>query len=387
SLNDCSEETCQMYVTDVIMETFSIPINVVSLLKDIILCITCTVCGSISLANCETVLYFYGDVIMQYVTIFSLIKGTDINQLEMSVEQMLPSFDLLVQITNNLCRYFSNINIDEFIFVMHRLCVAMTPIISLMFEFSTKHKSREVEQLLSQCRAIEVRRLCVAHFGLAAFPIETKGIGGQIHFLSSIGLLSSNEVIPSILKAAEKSGLLKQNKYSHFIHDLLAIAKKVENMNNEKEQQAYKSVVTKLFFDTEKLTATTSNGIAMVKLQRLEEMVRNQWIDKTMHLNSPEALLLNRVLEQIYLDSTTTIDLNVNMLENNRIIEKISKLKALLTKHIYWIAANVDLMDFEENNELFKRLGECVSLLSQFANEDKKLEYSLHIWAWTGLKH
>ncbi|ETO06697.1 hypothetical protein RFI_30695, partial [Reticulomyxa filosa] len=111
----------------------------------------------------------------------------------------------------------------------------------------------------------------------------------------------------------------------------------------------------------------------MVKLQRLEEMARNQWIDKTMDLDSPEALLLNRVLERIYLDSTTTVDLNVNMLENNRVIEKISKLKALLTKHTYWIAAN-------ETNELFKRLDECVSLLSQFANEDKKLEYSLHIW-------
>ncbi|ETO31445.1 hypothetical protein RFI_05676, partial [Reticulomyxa filosa] len=127
-------------------------------------------------------------------------------------------------------------------------------------------------------------------------------------------------------------------------------------------------------------TAITSNGIAMVKLQQLEEMARNQWIDKTMDLDSPEALLLNRVLERIYLDSTTTVDLNVNMLENNRVIEKISKLKALLTKHTYWIAANVDLMDFKGNNELFKRLGECVSLLSQFANEDKHLEYSLHIW-------
>ncbi|ETO03671.1 hypothetical protein RFI_33732, partial [Reticulomyxa filosa] len=227
---------------DVIMETCSIPINVVSLLKDIILCITCAVCGSISLANCETVLYFYDDVIMQYVTIFSLIKEIDTNQLEISVEKTLSPFDRLTRITNDLCQYFSNINIDEFILVMHRLCVAMTPITSLMFEFSTKHKSRQVEQLLSQCRAIEVRRLCVAHFGLAAFSTETKDIGGQIHSLSSIGLLSSDEVIPSILKAAESSGLLKQNKYPHFIHDLLAIAKKVENMNNEKEQQAYKSV-------------------------------------------------------------------------------------------------------------------------------------------------
>ncbi|ETO03534.1 hypothetical protein RFI_33871, partial [Reticulomyxa filosa] len=98
SLNDCSEDTCQKYVMDVIVEIFSVASNLVPSLKNIILCIACTVCGSISLANCETVLYFYGD-------------GTDINQLEMSVEQMLPSFDLLVQITNNLCQHFFNINI------------------------------------------------------------------------------------------------------------------------------------------------------------------------------------------------------------------------------------------------------------------------------------
>ncbi|ETN97394.1 hypothetical protein RFI_40135, partial [Reticulomyxa filosa] len=98
SLNDCSEDTCQKYVMDVIVEIFSVASNLVPSLKNIILCIACTVCGSISLANCETVLYFYGD-------------GTDTKQLEMSVEQMLPSFDLLVQITNNLCQHFFNINI------------------------------------------------------------------------------------------------------------------------------------------------------------------------------------------------------------------------------------------------------------------------------------
>ncbi|ETO02881.1 hypothetical protein RFI_34532, partial [Reticulomyxa filosa] len=113
-------------------------------------------------------------------------------------------------------------------------------------------------------------------------------------------------------------------------------------------------------------------------LQILEELVQNQWNTQKFTLESDDSVLLNRVLESIYSNTS-----NMRCNDPNETIEEISRLKVQLFQCInsmLSIMGTLKISEMQDNQEFDAIVAQAAKLLGYFGQTNKSYQYSLHIW-------
>ncbi|ETO35632.1 ring finger protein [Reticulomyxa filosa] len=225
-----------------------------------------------------------------------------------------------------------------------------------------------------------MRRLGVKHSLLKSINTSVKNKNDEVLLeLCKNGFLQDNKTICNIIEHAKKMGL-KDNRCVHFIHDLLEVSKKIEKITDADHEKNYRELVCRMFWKPEEFVNASANERDIIKLQRLEEMVRNQWITEDFNILSFESILLNRVFEHVFMNSTDPLLLDNKLITNNDTIQTISKIKVMLIKHIYWMAEHVRPSEIENNHGLFEALGNVTPLLTYFDDRNERYQHSLHVW-------
>ncbi|ETO17713.1 hypothetical protein RFI_19603 [Reticulomyxa filosa] len=238
---------------------------------------------------------------------------------------------------------------------------------------------KEYETILVMCQQVQMQVLGAKHFGTQVID-QTKLNAALPHIMRLLenGWLNDKTTIPSALEYMLEGGHIALDKRPHFVRDVLTTVKNFERFDTPNKKIVYRSVITDIFHNAHELTQSVQHATDKIRLQILEELVLNQWNDDTFGLDTYKAVLLNRVLERIYMNT-----LNVEYNGSNQNISNISSIKTRLFQcidSILSITKTHYISEIENSHELHAIMHQTSKLLTHFNKSNKCYQRSLHIW-------
>ncbi|ETO16154.1 hypothetical protein RFI_21203, partial [Reticulomyxa filosa] len=238
---------------------------------------------------------------------------------------------------------------------------------------------KEYETILAMCRRVQMQILGAKHFERQIIDkMELSNVLFDVMSSSEDGWLNDERTIATILERVLKEGNLALDKRPHFVRDVLTTVKKLEKLDTPNKKTVYCSVITDIFHKAHDLTPGVQNVTDKIRLQILEELVQNQWDNETFALDTHEAVLLNRILERIYMDTP-----NFEYKGLNQDIANISNVKAKLFQcidSILSITKTLKMSEMKDNQELDVMISQASQFLTHFDQSNKCYQRSLHIW-------
>ncbi|ETO23098.1 hypothetical protein RFI_14087, partial [Reticulomyxa filosa] len=367
-LNKMELTYCDHYLFDLISENFtSAPEDVKKVMQKILACMVEMICQQTSVACIEATWYYYQHIVALFVQSILVCDNAILNRKLWALLTSFKSrpFEKVVQTTLEIWGFpfrDKQNNFTNVIALTESLCRGVSPISNFIEDFAPSTDNKLQQELLLLSQQMEMRRIAAKHLTSVSFA----RVEPHILSWSQQGLLKKKEAIPAIVKHwSEQAGLASQ-RLPHVILDLLAMSNALGKMNSSEKEYQY----------------IVENFEKFIKLQRLEEMHKNEWIGKQLSLTSSESVLYNRMLERLYMDKTPsnkTLKAKIN--QNNHLIQEISKLKVFLTNDIVWMTEHVRFNTIEhESRENIERLDRMCKWLSYFQDINKKYQCSLHLW-------
>ncbi|ETO06134.1 hypothetical protein RFI_31261, partial [Reticulomyxa filosa] len=403
-LNQCSPETCEFYVKDVIRGKFHAYFSmedseqIAKILKDIVLRIVQIVIGKnnlMSITSIETVLYYFENVITKYVQLVFVFKDatvvmSDVKEILSNCELTM-SLEQLTMVTSIMCEYFlthepPESELEDFASKMTIACQATITILKFLRQ-QQYTEFKIYQDFLSVCRQLHMRALIIKHFmkPITSFTTRIDNNNNGNNFEVRKGFLKDVNIIPKIIKSATKYIILPHSKI-YFIRDLLHAVESIEHVEEFDNQKTFQDVIQTLFNEPQNFVEL-SLWKYLLKFQSLEILVRNQWLHI---LKSPKAFIdVVHVYEKLFVDT----DFKINVFEQesydaNQKIAVVAKLKVRLTKCMYLFFENAimteEVLKKDKTRSIFYNI--CEYLLyfgnnrDKFGDSWKEYEHHLHQW-------
>ncbi|ETO05190.1 hypothetical protein RFI_32211 [Reticulomyxa filosa] len=378
-LNRCNAEHCRLYFKDIIAAKYNLnEHDKAEVITDVMFSMISMYDCNVSIAVIESILYFLPDFFAKYV---NLLKLCEDNSIVLELHTLLDNKSESSRLSDSIClllKYFISFSSGS-IFALNLKAVENAIPIVLQFATDCYGNSKEYKKILSMCRRAQIQILGVKHFGKQV--IDQTDLNNVLSRAMSFSQPSSDNdktTIPKILACVLKEGNLAMNKRPHYIRDMLAIVRHIEKLDTPDKQEIYRSVLLEFFDNSQDLVSDAKNESNQIRLQILEELVQNQWENKTFELASHEAVLLNRVLERIYIDVP-----NLKYNGPNQTIDDVSNLKAKLFQcinSILSITKTLIISQMKDNQELNVVMWQASQLLTHFNQTNERYQHSLHIW-------